>query len=332
MSFRPRQKRARPLDPKSTLPPPRGRTVRGTDRHAGPSPGRLGRASAGIPAAGADLSTSLGISDHARFKGLKKRKLLPEERPPKNWRDSVLEFARSCHQDEEHSRQVAKLALEIFDAVASSFRLDEKERQMLEAADEVIVVDNGSTDRTKEQVWEVAAAFPDKIRFLERPDLVDLWQNRQTAFEETRYRWIVRGDSDYICYTSGEWDAIHLRTWLLSLPVWPPKQIMVGQSTVTGDFRHKSCRFREFGSYMPRLYSWVPGMRFARLGRWEGVRYPPLVARLVDSAVRRRAYDPACGLREPNFRGRRRRRRRPPRRRRRARHAPAPRHTRRGRW
>jgi exopolyphosphatase / guanosine-5'-triphosphate,3'-diphosphate pyrophosphatase len=75
-----------------------------------------------------------GIREGLILKGLKKRHLLPVESQPKNWRDSVLEFARSCHHDEEHSLQVARLALEIFDAVASPFGLDDKERQMVEAA------------------------------------------------------------------------------------------------------------------------------------------------------------------------------------------------------
>jgi exopolyphosphatase/guanosine-5'-triphosphate,3'-diphosphate pyrophosphatase len=75
-----------------------------------------------------------GIREGLILKALKKYNLLPAESQPRNWRDSVLEFARSCHHDEEHSLQVAKLALEIFDAAASPFGLGEKERQMIEAA------------------------------------------------------------------------------------------------------------------------------------------------------------------------------------------------------
>jgi exopolyphosphatase / guanosine-5'-triphosphate,3'-diphosphate pyrophosphatase len=75
-----------------------------------------------------------GIREGLILKGLKKWDLLPAAKAPRNWRDSVLEFARSCHNDEEHSRQVAKLALEIFAAVAGQFGLGEKERQILEAA------------------------------------------------------------------------------------------------------------------------------------------------------------------------------------------------------
>jgi exopolyphosphatase/guanosine-5'-triphosphate,3'-diphosphate pyrophosphatase len=75
-----------------------------------------------------------GIREGLILKGLKKHNLLSAERQPRNWRDAVLEFARSCHHDEEHSRQVTRLALEIFVALAAPFNFGEKERQLLEAA------------------------------------------------------------------------------------------------------------------------------------------------------------------------------------------------------
>jgi exopolyphosphatase / guanosine-5'-triphosphate,3'-diphosphate pyrophosphatase len=75
-----------------------------------------------------------GIREGLILNSLRKLNLLPEVKQPRNWRDSVLEFARSCHHDEVHSFQVARLSLDIFAAVATAFDLGEKERQMLEAA------------------------------------------------------------------------------------------------------------------------------------------------------------------------------------------------------
>jgi exopolyphosphatase/guanosine-5'-triphosphate,3'-diphosphate pyrophosphatase len=75
-----------------------------------------------------------GIREGLILKGLRKHDLFPREKEQRNWRDAVLEYARSCHHDEEHSLQVARLAQEIFAAVAEPFTLGEKERQMLEAA------------------------------------------------------------------------------------------------------------------------------------------------------------------------------------------------------
>ncbi|KAF0221166.1 MAG: exopolyphosphatase / guanosine-5'-triphosphate 3'-diphosphate [Geobacteraceae bacterium] len=75
-----------------------------------------------------------GIREGLILKSLRNHNLLPAGVKARGWRESVLEFARSCHNDEEHSRQVARLSLIIFDAAASSFSLGERERQMLEAA------------------------------------------------------------------------------------------------------------------------------------------------------------------------------------------------------
>lgn len=75
-----------------------------------------------------------GIREGLILNRMKKLNLIPEEKRPPNWRDSVLEFARSCHHDEVHALHVARLALDIFAAVATTFVLGEKERQMLEAA------------------------------------------------------------------------------------------------------------------------------------------------------------------------------------------------------
>ncbi|HEY6006977.1 MAG TPA: Ppx/GppA phosphatase family protein, partial [Geobacteraceae bacterium] len=75
-----------------------------------------------------------GIREGLILGSLKKHDLLPAGKQPRNWRDGVLEFARSCHYDEEHSLQVAKLSAEIFAAVADPFGLGDREGQMLEAA------------------------------------------------------------------------------------------------------------------------------------------------------------------------------------------------------
>jgi exopolyphosphatase / guanosine-5'-triphosphate,3'-diphosphate pyrophosphatase len=75
-----------------------------------------------------------GIREGLILRGLHKLHLLPGEKPARSWRESALEFARSCHFDEQHSLHVAKLALEIFQALAGRFGFSEKDRRLLEAA------------------------------------------------------------------------------------------------------------------------------------------------------------------------------------------------------
>jgi len=75
-----------------------------------------------------------GIREGIILKGLRKYHLLPAVKKPPSWRDAVLEFAASCHVDEEHARHVARLALLIFETVARPFKFGEKEARILEAA------------------------------------------------------------------------------------------------------------------------------------------------------------------------------------------------------
>ncbi len=75
-----------------------------------------------------------GIREGLILQSLQNRGLLPVNTQPRDWRDSVLEFARSCRFDEQHSRQVSQMALQIFAAVAKRHALDKRSQELLEAA------------------------------------------------------------------------------------------------------------------------------------------------------------------------------------------------------
>ena len=75
-----------------------------------------------------------GLREGIILKALEKHNLSPDVTVSRCWRESALDFARSCHFDEEHSSQVARLSLELFDSIAAFFGLTGKDRQMLEAA------------------------------------------------------------------------------------------------------------------------------------------------------------------------------------------------------
>jgi exopolyphosphatase/guanosine-5'-triphosphate,3'-diphosphate pyrophosphatase len=75
-----------------------------------------------------------GIREGLILQSLQKRGLLPINSQPRDWRDSVLTFARSCRFDEQHSEQVNRLALKIFTSVAEQNNLDRRSKELLEAA------------------------------------------------------------------------------------------------------------------------------------------------------------------------------------------------------
>jgi len=154
----------------------------------------------------------------------------------------------------------------------------------LPLADEIIVVDNGSTDGTQDIVRQFAAEH-DRVRFYDRPELTDLWQNRQYAFERSRFRYVMRCDSDFIAY-----DRVReLRQRLLRAPrtllPWAfPHANLVLDWWHTGLDRPTPAP-HEPGRHVPPpitksrlcIYEVFPGFRFERLGRGEGARFSRLM-------------------------------------------------------
>ena len=66
-----------------------------------------------------------------------------------------------------------------------------------------------------------------------------LYDNRQLAFEHSRYRWIVRGDSDFIAWNSGFRDIRNLRKLVLNTRMEAlPVGFEVLERYVLGDWRH----------------------------------------------------------------------------------------------
>lgn len=80
------------------------------------------------------LVNERGIREGLIISCMRRLQLLPESTVQRSWKESVLEFARSCHYDEPHSRHVAKVALSIFGLLAKEFGLKKNDRKLLEAA------------------------------------------------------------------------------------------------------------------------------------------------------------------------------------------------------
>lgn len=74
-----------------------------------------------------------GIREGLILLSMQQRGLIAEAQQTRNWRDSVLDFARSCRFDESHSTQVNRLAQTIFETVAPNHGLTSRHAQLLEA-------------------------------------------------------------------------------------------------------------------------------------------------------------------------------------------------------
>lgn len=80
------------------------------------------------------LVNERGIREGLLIRAMKRLGLADGGGSPPGWRDSVLEFARSCHVEEPHAKHVALISLSIFDALSLPFGLKKPERKLLEAA------------------------------------------------------------------------------------------------------------------------------------------------------------------------------------------------------
>ena len=162
-------------------------------------------------------------------------------------------------------------------------------RSFLDFGDELIIVDNSSTDKTKTIVQALGGQYPKKIKFFDVPELPDLYHNRQFALKQSSYEWIVRADADFVAYTDGDYNIMKVRQYLLSRSrrFWP-LSISVPLGNVSGDFWHTYRPFerkswprgKKLGYYPAgmsghrmRIYRFLPFFDFQRLGRWESVRF-----------------------------------------------------------
>lgn len=75
-----------------------------------------------------------GIREGLILQSMQERGLISVVQQTRDWRDSILEFARSCRFDELHSTHVNRLAQLIFASVADLNQLSHRHSQLLEAA------------------------------------------------------------------------------------------------------------------------------------------------------------------------------------------------------
>ena len=89
-------------------------------------------------------------------------------------------------------------------------------RSILNIADEMVIVDNGSTDGTLESLQALEEEHTGTIRLFSRPEF-DLCRLSNFALSKVQYRWAFRWDGDMVAHTSGALNITGLKKWLLSL-------------------------------------------------------------------------------------------------------------------
>jgi glycosyltransferase involved in cell wall biosynthesis len=138
-------------------------------------------------------------------------------------------------------------------------------------ADEIVIVDNGSTDGTYEMLEEISSKENALIKLWRRSDL-NYCDLSNFALKNASFKWIFKWDGDMIARTSGEYDIAKLRNRILSLN--PKRYYIIYLSFVNlaGDLSHQDPN--EMVHIEEYIYTYSNSVRYIHPGRFEAVKFP----------------------------------------------------------
>ena len=139
-------------------------------------------------------------------------------------------------------------------------------------ADEIVVVDNGSTDGTYDLLTDLSSKENGAMRLFRRPDL-DLCALSNFALSETRFQWVFRWDGDMVAHTTGKHSIFRLRNRLLSLDSRRYYVIYLRHINLSGDLSHQDPD--EMVHIEEYLHTFSPGARYVHPGCFEAIKVPP---------------------------------------------------------
>ncbi len=138
-------------------------------------------------------------------------------------------------------------------------------------ADEIVIVDNGSTDGTYQILEEIASTEKYLIKLWRRPDL-DHCALSNFALDQTTFRWIFRWDGDMVAHTNGDYPISHLRDRLLSLDHRRYYIIYLRPINLTGDLFHQDPK--EMVHIEEYIHTFSEKASYVHPGRFEAIKFP----------------------------------------------------------
>ncbi len=104
--------------------------------------------------------------------------------------------------------------------------------------DEILLIDNGSTDSTLDEVESVRNEISTPIRIFSLPE-ADYCEVSNIGIRESRYSWLLKWDADFIAQTEGPGDFSRLRNYILSLDQDRYHMIFMSLVNLAGDLWHQ---------------------------------------------------------------------------------------------
>jgi len=138
-------------------------------------------------------------------------------------------------------------------------------------ADEIVAMDNGSTDGTWEILQDLASKRKGQMICAQAADLRHA-ELSNAALDRTTFRWVFRFDGDMVAHTSGPHDIARLRTRILNLPTNRFFVIYLRHVNLSGDLFHQDPQ--EQVHIEEYIHTFSANARFVHPGRFEAVRFP----------------------------------------------------------
>ncbi len=138
-------------------------------------------------------------------------------------------------------------------------------------ADEIVIVDNGSTDGTFQILEELASLEKGLIKIWQKSDL-DFCAFSNFALDQTTFNWIFKWDGDMVAHTTGKYAISRLRERILSLDCRRYYLIYLRYINLAGDIFHQNQK--EMVHIEEYIHTYSKKVRYVHQQQYEAIKLP----------------------------------------------------------